>query len=138
MINQARRKLKALFLICFITVVICCIQIQQPREEIVQNTFDDFSIIEDGDLKLNGVKNILFWTRFFNNPSWVIGGEEAGAETLKSVDCPVTNCFFTHNRNHLDDITNFDAIAFHGPEYEKVPRPVQRNSNQMYIFASLE
>lgn len=91
------------------------------------------TIIETG-----GTKNILFWTRFFNNPDWYTGKDEAGEEILKSVQCPVTNCFFTHNKELLGDIRKFDAIAFHGPEFRRVPLPNVRSPEQLYIFVSLE
>jgi hypothetical protein len=90
-------------------------------------------------LEKNVTKYVLFWTRFFNNPDWYTGKEDAGEEVLKSVQCPVTNCFFTHNKDLLDkDITKFDAIAFHGPEYRTTPLPYVRSPHQLYIFVSLE
>lgn len=89
-------------------------------------------------IESNVTKNILFWTKFFNNPDWYTGKDEAGEEVLKSVKCPVTNCFFTHNKNLLGDVRKFDAIAFHGPEYRRDPLPTVRNPNQLYIFVSLE
>jgi hypothetical protein len=87
----------------------------------------------------NGTKYVLFWTRFFNNPDWYTGKDEAGEEVLKSVQCPVTNCIFTHNKDLLNkNVKNFDAIAFHGPEYRMVPLPTERSLHQLYIFVSLE
>lgn len=86
----------------------------------------------------NVTKNVLFWTKFFNNPDWYTGKDDAGEEVLKSVNCPVTNCFFTHNKKLLKDITQFDAIAFHGPEYRRDPLPTIRSPHQLYIFVSLE
>lgn len=85
-------------------------------------------------------KFVLFWTRFFNNPDWVTGeSDEAGAEILKSINCPITNCFFTHNHSHLNDLTQFDAIAFHTPEFfMPIQMPRIRSAHQLYIMASLE
>ncbi|KAG5676245.1 hypothetical protein PVAND_006094 [Polypedilum vanderplanki] len=102
------------------------------------DTYIDYNISGEMSVK-NSTKNILFWTRFFNNTDWYTGEEEAGEEVLKSVQCPVTNCFFTHNKELLDgDITKFDAIAFHGPEFRTKPLPTVRSPDQLYIFVSLE
>lgn len=85
-------------------------------------------------------KFILFWTRFFNNPDWVTGAsDEAGAEILNSINCPATNCFFTHNHTLLSDLTKFDAIAFHAAEYlNRHLMPQMRSDHQLYIMALLE
>ena len=89
----------------------------------------------------NSTKYILFWRRFFNNSDWVTGDtDEAGEEILKSVECPVTNCFFTHNHTILKDIREFDAIVFHAPEHTtKIQAmPKTRSAHQLYVMASLE
>jgi hypothetical protein len=84
-------------------------------------------------------KNILFWTRFMGDTYWTTGDtEEAGEEILKSVQCPVTNCFFTHNHNLLGGETKFDAIIYHYPELRKFQWPKKRSQNQLYIMTSLE
>ena len=86
----------------------------------------------------NKTKTILFWTRFFNHHDWYADKNgNAGEEILKSVNCPVTNCYFTHDRKYLKNVTEFDAIMFHGPEVmQKIPQ--HANPNQLYIFVSLE
>ncbi|XP_022825614.1 alpha-(1,3)-fucosyltransferase C-like [Spodoptera litura] len=51
------------------------------------------------------------------------------------------NCFVTGNRELLQDITEFDAIVFHAPEFvQKGVRelPQRRKSHQKYIFTSIE
>jgi Fucosyltransferase, N-terminal len=84
-------------------------------------------------------RHVLFWTVFFNDHSWTTGPtSEAGEELLKSVNCPVTNCLFTHNKTLLDSITLFDAIIFHGPEYRTTALPTVRSPHQLYVFSSLE
>lgn len=94
-----------------------------------------------GQPESNSTKYILFWRRFFNNSDWVTGDtDEAGEEILKSVQCPVTNCFFTHNHTILKDIKEFDAIVFHAPEHTtKIQAmPKTRSAHQLYFMASLE
>lgn len=96
---------------------------------------DTFSIKGPKD-----TRNILFWTKFFNDFSWTTGKtDEAGEEILKSVQCPVTNCFFTHNHKFLKKETDFDAILFHAPETMKPTlMPRERNDHQFYAMMSLE
>lgn len=89
----------------------------------------------------SSTKYILFWTRFFNNSDWVTGAtDDAGEEILKSMNCPVTNCVFTHNHSVLNDIKKYDAIVFHAPEQttriESMPK--SRSMQQLYVMASLE
>lgn len=85
-------------------------------------------------------KSILFWTRFFNDLSWYTGGLEEIDETfLNSIKCPATNCFFTHNRNLFNNVTDFDAILFHTPESMNLSTvPNFRSSHQIYTFVSIE
>lgn len=150
-----KRKLKFLLIITIITLSLAFLYLYIPyRLELAQanlqnesassqtdqNDNDSYDEVpEEKIFQTEGTKNILFWTRFFNNPDWITGKQdEAGEEILKSVQCPVTNCFFTHNKSHLSDITEFDAIAFHGPEVRRAPLPTVRSPHQMYIFVSLE
>lgn len=66
-----------------------------------------------------------------------MGEEEAGETFLKSVQCPRTNCIFTHNKSMLTHTNLFDAIVFHGPE--DIPfLPPDRLMNQFYILFALE
>jgi len=86
----------------------------------------------------NKTINILFWTKFFGHDDWYAEADgNAGVKTLKSVNCPVTNCFFTHNHSYLSNKADFDAIMIHGPEYLH-DIPPHFSPKQMYIFVSLE
>lgn len=159
-----RKKLRTLIFLIIVTLAVLFIYTCVPRNLLgIKNTalnssarfkdsesdeFNDYYDILINDEKVKetsetivetgGTKNILFWTRFFNNPDWYTGKDEAGEEILKSVQCPVTNCFFTHNKELLGDIRKFDAIAFHGPEFRRAPLPDVRSPEQFYIFVSLE
>ena len=86
----------------------------------------------------NKTKNILFWTQFFQHHTWYSEKSgNVGKEKLESVNCPVTNCYFTHEKGYLKNVTEFDAIMFHGPEViSQIPQHI--NLNQLYIFVSLE
>lgn len=57
---------------------------------------------------------------------------------LKSINCPVTNCFFTHNREYLSNVKDFDAILFHGAEVLIGGVPPKRSSEQLYVYSNLE
>jgi len=161
-----RKKLRTLIFLIIVTLAVLFIYTCVPRNFLGINSlkstvlnsskgFDDseseefndyYDILNDENIKettekifeTGGTKNILFWTRFFNNPDWYTGKDEAGEEVLKSVQCPVTNCFFTHNKELLGDIRKFNAIAFHGPEFRRSPLPDIRSPEQFYIFVSLE
>ncbi|KAL7040042.1 hypothetical protein ACKWTF_000237 [Chironomus riparius] len=98
----------------------------------------DASVIQHMNEEQLQVKNILFWTKFWNKTSWYLGSDEAGKELLESLNCPVTNCFFTHNRTYLSNVTQYDAILFHGAQYLKDQPPNERASDQLYVFANLE
>lgn len=102
--------------------------------------FNEKNISSENDENSSIKFNILFWTMFFHNRDWVTGdSDEAGKEILESINCPVTNCFFTHNHTLLSDVTEFDAIAFHTPEYfKKSSMPSSRSPRQLYIMTSLE
>ncbi|XP_070499670.1 alpha-(1,3)-fucosyltransferase C-like [Chironomus tepperi] len=84
------------------------------------------------------VTNILFWIKYWNDPSWYIGGDEEGEQMLQSIGCPTKKCFFTHNRNYLPNITDFDAILFHGAEYLHDSVPHERSQHQLYVYTVLE
>ncbi|KAG5669979.1 hypothetical protein PVAND_000268 [Polypedilum vanderplanki] len=101
-------------------------------------TADENIFLRPFIVKPKPMKNILFWSKYFGDTTWYSGSDEAGKEVLKSVECPVTNCFFTHDYNFLDNVTKFDAIAFHGPELIRNIVPLNRNQNQIYIFVDLE
>lgn len=88
----------------------------------------------------NKTFNLLFWKHFFSHHDWYAEEDgTVGEATLKSVECPVTNCYFTHDHNYLPDITEFDAIMFHVPEPSD-PKyiPKNRTHKQLYIMVSLE
>ena len=87
------------------------------------------------------VKHILFWTNFYTIPLWDMKKETYDQEDLKSVNCPVTNCILTHNKNYLKNVEAYDALIFHigsEPHFPDTSIPLTRNPGQFYILASKE
>ncbi|KAK4878323.1 hypothetical protein RN001_010829 [Aquatica leii] len=80
------------------------------------------------------VKHILFWTKFFYTDDYYIG---FGSEPFS--ECEYKNCFITKNRSFLS-VDKFDAIIFHGNEFDEKEHkvPSARNPNQIYIFVNGE
>jgi hypothetical protein len=82
---------------------------------------------------------VLFWTKFFGIPYWNMGNETNGSEYLEAVDCPVTNCVFTHNKELISPVYYYDAIIFHGAEsWGMMDLPAVRSTHQLYVMASQE
>lgn len=82
---------------------------------------------------------VLFWTNFFKIPYWNMGNETSGPEYLTSINCPVNNCVFTHNKNLMSPILYYDAIIFHGAEsWGMMDLPKMRSEHQFYVMASME
>ena len=52
-------------------------------------------------------KTILYWTEWWNNPTWFFG---SGMDVFSH--CPISNCMITDNRSEIN-IHNFDAVIFH-------------------------
>jgi len=100
--------------------------------------FNQYDSLPQKYLYARKTYNILFWTEFFNQYTWYSKDDSnAGEDSLKSVNCPVTNCFFTHNHSYFNNLVDFDVIMIHGPEHlDEIP--AHFSSKQLYIFVSLE
>lgn len=82
-------------------------------------------------------KHIVFWTKFFGK-NW-LKSETYDQKYLESLDCPNTNCIFTHNKSYLKHAHEYDAIIFHGVEkWKDIELPRTRLPSQVYIMATLE
>ncbi|XP_070490701.1 alpha-(1,3)-fucosyltransferase C-like [Chironomus tepperi] len=65
--------------------------------------------------------------------------EVQGEEYLKDMNCPVTNCIFSHNRKYLPSLSDYDAIVFHVAQPMDVKDVLRsRKDNQIYIMANQE
>lgn len=84
-----------------------------------------------------GMVFILQWTSPTTKPFIYWGRQQR--EFLKR-KCKINKCYVTANRLFFPSITQFDAIAFHGPEIKKkyVPSPSVRSPHQKYVFVSIE
>ncbi|XP_015588970.1 alpha-(1,3)-fucosyltransferase C-like [Cephus cinctus] len=76
-------------------------------------------------------RKILYWTKMFQSDNFYFGDGDIFAA------CPVWNCIATNDRT-IEDVTEFDAIMFHGPEIDILDLPRKRYSRQRYIFVDLE
>ncbi|KAH9640722.1 hypothetical protein HF086_007293 [Spodoptera exigua] len=83
-------------------------------------------------------KYILVWTSLKTDPLFNL---RVARDAFIERACPITNCFVTGNRELLHDITKFDVIVFHAPEFVQKgvqSLPAQRKPHQKYIFTSME
>ena len=91
------------------------------------------------DAKDENFKHILFWMSLKDSTYWNMGGKIHNEEFLKSIDCPVTNCIFSHDRKLLPQETDYDAIVFHVGNFIAIDSlPSARTKDQIYIMASDE
>lgn len=83
-------------------------------------------------------KYILQWTSPRNVPFNSMG---VGRSAFTSRNCPYTNCIVTSEKSYFSSVTEFDVIAFAGPEIAEFPEyfmPDRRARHQKYVFASIE
>lgn len=80
------------------------------------------------------IQYILYWTKSYEFDDFELGfGRNIFA------NCLVNNCYTTNNKSFMA-VENFDAIVFHGYEYNTSihGKPEKRKSEQIYIYANLE
>lgn len=82
----------------------------------------------------NGNKFILYWDKMWYYEDFLLG---LGNDIF--INCSVKNCFTTNNKD-LIPLYQFDALIFHGVEYQenKKKNPPVRTPNQVYIYYNLE
>jgi alpha-1,3-fucosyltransferase len=91
--------------------------------------------------KSDKVINVLFYNDYFGIPNWGMGNNILGAPYFQSLNCPVTNCIFSHDPNHLPQMTDYDAIVFHiyqAFDADHFSWPIKRKSDQLYVMAIQE
>lgn len=79
----------------------------------------------------NTTKKILFWNTMFDDENFYMGKGDV------FVDCPVNDCYATHERSYAN-LTEFDAVLFHGNELKLADLPLRRSPRQWYVFVNLE
>lgn len=94
--------------------------------------------VAESEKAYNSSKVVLFWTKYFDIEFWGMNSETYHEEFLLSIDCPRTNCIFTHNKNFVKYPEQFDAIVFHGAEKWLMVDLPTRSPHQLYIVATKE
>lgn len=103
---------------------------------VLEASINRYTMVNDYEAKSdkNDQKHVLFWMKFFGQDLNI----NENVDYLKTINCPVTNCIFTENKNLLKH-HEFDAIVFHGAESWKLMNlPVTRSSHQVYVMALQE
>lgn len=90
-------------------------------------TLDDIihfkQMIAGDDRVTNTTKKILFWNTMFDDENFYMGKGDI------FVDCPVNDCYATHERGYAN-LTEFDAVLFHGNELKLADLPLRRSPRQ--------
>lgn len=139
-----------LIIVCGLTLIwLSRVQLEETarREKKVKVVNEQTLLIERYKMAFDDVKQpgdkkfIVFWTRFFNMPTWGVNQETYGEDYLKSINCSFTQCVFTHKKDYFNKTTDYDAVIFHGWEYspgQLIDVPSIRSPNQLYIMANHE
>ena len=86
---------------------------------------------------MSALKYILFYTTFWDKaPDLPMG-------TTIFEQCPVSNCFITHNHQELSSISLYDAVIFHMADIERLepdelPGQLDRSPSQRYVMFFIE
>lgn len=100
-------------------------------------SFDTFSVDND----TNKMRFILLWNTVFGDKSWGLPDDTNDPSYFrKHLNCSVSNCVLTNERDLLTRIEMYDAIVFHTaqafPFFNSIPE--RRSSKQLYVFAVME
>lgn len=131
-------------LICLTSIVVLVIiVVSQLHRHRLHSSVLRYRMVDEflvDEREPSDTKTILFWTKFFEDPYWDMKAEAFRKGFLESVECPVTNCVFTSERNLLAHEYEYDAIVFHAPEplWDPEDLPKARSPHQVYIMASKE
>lgn len=135
-------KLKAAWIFCIFSLLSIFITYNVIFNYILAFSTTRYKIVEKWEAKESKNPNIyvLYWTKFFQVPLWGMEKITTDADdwTFKSLNCPVTNCIFTHNKSLLSAPHLYDALVFHGAEPRLYSLPETRSPDQFYIMASME
>jgi alpha-1,3-fucosyltransferase len=107
---------------------------------VLQLSIARYKLVELAPHKQNAEKkHILFWTKFFEIPRWGLDSVTLNEEFFKSMQCSVTNCILTHDKQLLSAPHLYDAIIFHTAEtWMMLDLPKTRSPHQHYVMATLE
>lgn len=130
--NKTKKCFYTYILIATCALILYCIFIQNK-------SFKRARLVKSTNHLSADKKVVLFANHFFDEPFLGMPNKTNGEEYLKSIQCQVTNCIFTHDKKYLPHPHLYDAIAFHTVEpWVRADRPQTRSSEQLYIFVLLE
>lgn len=89
----------------------------------------------------NKLRFILLWNTFFGDKRWSLSDDLMDSSYfLKELNCPVSNCVLTNQRDILPQLDMYDAIMFHTAQPFSLvnPIPKRRSWKQLYVFALVE
>lgn len=112
-------------------------EISTTTESLTSTTTRRYTMVSEEQSKNDSQIYILFFNGCFGLPFWGLGKETLLEDDLKSVNCPHTNCVFTHKPDLIKNIHDFDAVIFN-VWYPDSTVPLTRTSRQHYIFAANE
>ncbi|VVD05163.1 unnamed protein product [Leptidea sinapis] len=82
---------------------------------------------------------ILLWSDPEHSPFKEFG---EGQALFERSNCSYVNCFVTSDRNYLDDYTQFEVVAFNGPDLPVLRStnnlPKRRARSQKYVYVNME
>lgn len=143
-VNKFATYSNALFCVLFFTYFIIYSRFNQiPKFNIIINTQKNESTTSIPEKISNStkppMKYILLWTSPKKSP-FVYFGE--GNQIFVNKSCHWTNCYVTSDRNFLGAYTEFEVIAFNGPQLPMMiynrDWPKERHAHQKYVFVNVE
>ncbi|CAB3225279.1 unnamed protein product [Arctia plantaginis] len=85
------------------------------------------------------IKYILLWTNHNKSPFLYFG---EGRDIFVKKSCKFINCYVTSNRQLLGHYTEFEAVAFNGPQLTDIigldDMPKSRSPHQKYVYVNIE
>ncbi|XP_062539992.1 alpha-(1,3)-fucosyltransferase C [Armigeres subalbatus] len=141
------RKMKRNRLLLYLVVVLCLLLAASffIHTQCLKPSVSYYRILEESirdHQPEDKPKYILLYTNFFDVENWKLSAETVGPDYFRSIQCPVTDCVLTNNRELLSAVTDYDALVFHIAEpwayslFEKVPK--LRSPRQIYVAANME
>ncbi|XP_063382808.1 alpha-(1,3)-fucosyltransferase C-like [Cydia fagiglandana] len=127
--------------IIFICMLVCFMLLLIYQSDFTRSALQiqDMDNTDESEVLIpqKGMKYILVWTNPNDEP---IASWGRGQEQFIKRKCNVNSCYVTSKRSLLPSISQFDAVAFHGPEIKRkyVPDPGVRSPQQKYVFVSME
>lgn len=137
------KRIYCVTIICLLSVIFYSLNTLQASFR----NYDDQSLIESLQITREpsqpppnkDIKYILLWSNPKNTPFNYFG---EGRTVFVEKKCVYNNCYVTNDRNYLGDYTEFEAIAFNGPQLSHLrymnDLPARRHAHQKYIYVNIE